>query len=158
RPLRRHPSQSSSRKFLSQPEDGLAGGTRRGTLGGKLRYSPFEVPLVSMADRPPSPAKKVLRARVLAHKASEHGEALEEVACPLCDSEASEVHLVGKDLLYGQPGTYPVVRCSSCGLSYVNPRPTFEALAVHYPDDYFCYVPPEESPALLRPSIVSMAR
>lgn len=89
---------------------------------------------------------------------SEWGEELEEVSCPLCGGAETETVLVGNDLLYGKPGTYPVVKCSGCGLSYVNPRPTFRSLGAHYPDDYFCYVPPEESPKLLRPIIVSMAR
>ncbi len=96
--------------------------------------------------------------RVLRRLTSEHGEAQEEVACPLCDAETSEKRLEAKDLLYGKPGTYSVVRCTACGLSYVTPRPTFESLGAHYPDDYFCYVPPEASPPLIRPIIVSMAK
>ncbi len=89
---------------------------------------------------------------------AEWGEEVEEVACPLCGGVQTETVTVGTDLLYGKPGKYPVVRCAGCGLSYVNPRPTFSSLGAHYPDDYFCYVPPEESPKLLRPIITSMAR
>lgn len=96
--------------------------------------------------------------RVRARTTTEHGEVLEDVACPLCGGEESTQVLVGQDLLYGKPGTYPVVRCNQCGLSYVNPRPAFESLGAHYPDDYFCYSPPEASPALIRPIIKSMSR
>jgi ubiquinone/menaquinone biosynthesis C-methylase UbiE len=89
---------------------------------------------------------------------NEHGEEQEEVTCPLCGSADSVLAFEGKDLLYGKPGSYRVVRCNACTLAYVNPRPTFKSLGAHYPDDYFCYVPPDASPALLRPIIVAMAR
>jgi ubiquinone/menaquinone biosynthesis C-methylase UbiE len=100
-----------------------------------------------------APGSAVLRTFV-----NEHGEERQEVACPLCRTTDAELLFEGKDLLYAKPGVYPVVRCKACTLSYVNPRPTFAALAAHYPDDYFCYVPPDASPALLRPIIESMAR
>ncbi len=70
------------------------------------------------------------------------GESLETVSCPLCDADDAKTILYGRDRLFGRPGRYRVVRCTACRLIYVNPRPTFEALAEHYPDDYFCYTPP----------------
>src|SRR5262249_40027627 len=54
-------------------------------------------------------------------------------------------------LVFHRPGKYNVVHCPKCELQYVNPRPTFEALGAHYPDNYFCYVPPEEGFPLFRP-------
>jgi SAM-dependent methyltransferase len=89
--------------------------------------------------------------RVLRSFRSEHGEALEEVACPLCGSERSTLAFEARDLLFGKPGTYRLVRCDDCTLSYVNPRPTFASLGAHYPDNYHCYQSPEDSPPLLRP-------
>ncbi len=88
----------------------------------------------------------------------EHKEELEQVVCLLCGSaDASEV-LRASDLLLDRPGRYPLVRCGSCGLHYVSPRPTPAALAAHYPDSYACYIPPEETHWLIRPAIVRIAQ
>src|SRR5262249_45390757 len=76
------------------------------------------------------------QARVLRTFTSDWGEALEEVTCPLCGANESQPVLTSSDLLYAKPGVYHLVRCRRCQLSYVNPRPTFEALGAHYPDDY----------------------
>jgi SAM-dependent methyltransferase len=45
------------------------------------------------------------------------------------------------------PGDFPIVRCRRCGLVYVNPRPTKEAISDYYPKDY---VPHNRS--VLRPN------
>lgn len=97
-------------------------------------------------------------AEVLRRFSSEHGELQEEVACPLCGSKRSQRVLEAQDVLYAKPDTYPVVRCEDCSLAYVNPRPTFESIGAHYPDDYFCYRLPEEVPALFRGMARSGAR
>jgi SAM-dependent methyltransferase len=73
-------------------------------------------------------------------------EALEDVPCPLCESRDSRLCFRSCDVLYGAPGTYAVVACNACGLKYVNPRPTSDALAKHYPPDYFASRPPEAMP------------
>ena len=78
-------------------------------------------------------------------------ELLEKVPCPLCNGTDAEFKLSACDRLYGQPGDYSLVECRDCHLKYVNPRPTFEGLARHYPPDYFASRPPEESPFFLRP-------
>lgn len=98
------------------------------------------------------------RARVLRRFVTEHGEALEDVACPLCGGLDRAVLFEGGDLLYGKPGSYPVVRCGDCEMQFVSPRPTFEALGAHYPDEYFCYVSAEEGPAALRPILRNLER
>ena len=95
---------------------------------------------------------------ILRRFTSEHGEALEEIVCPLCSGAESTPVLETKDMLYGKPGPYRLVRCRSCTLAYLNPRPTFAALAAHYPDDYHCYVLPHEHPAILRPLAKVAAR
>ena len=97
-------------------------------------------------------------ARLLRNFTSEYGEPLEEVACPLCGADDADVVLRSRDALYGKPGEYRVVRCRVCSLSYVNPRPTFAALAEHYPDDYMCYQAPEAGPPLFRSLSESIAR
>ena len=104
---------------------------------------------VVAADRPPL---------VLRQFTSPHGEELEEVACPLCGGADHAHELEAKDLLYGRPGHYRVVRCRGCDLRFVNPRPTFASLGTHYPDDYHCYAPPEDVPKLLRPLAESATR
>ena len=89
---------------------------------------------------------------------ADNGEEQEEVLCPLCNASESELVLEGQDIMYNRPGNYRVVRCRSCSLEYVNPRPTFKSLGVHYPDDYFCYQPVDDSPAFLRPVLKSFSR
>ncbi|MBM4364224.1 MAG: class I SAM-dependent methyltransferase [Deltaproteobacteria bacterium] len=88
----------------------------------------------------------------------EHGERQEEIACPLCGSAETELVLVGSDLLFGRPGPYRLVRCRGCNLQYVNPRPTGEALGVHYPKEYFGYEKPEDAAWPMREILLSFAR
>lgn len=72
---------------------------------------------------------------------SEQSERLEHVRCPLCDADdAPLLHRV-RDHLYSQSDEFTLVRCQRCGLTYLNPRPTLEALRRFYPDEYFCYQP-----------------
>jgi SAM-dependent methyltransferase len=89
--------------------------------------------------------------QVLRRFVADYGEELEEVACPLCGTTQSTLALEARDLLFNKPGTYRLVRCDACTLSYVNPRPTLAALGKHYPDDYHCYRPIEAAPRLLQP-------
>jgi ubiquinone/menaquinone biosynthesis C-methylase UbiE len=100
----------------------------------------------------------VTDARVLRSFTSEHGEAQEEIACPLCGSTDAKVHLESKDALYDKPGKYRVMRCKICTLPYVSPRPTLAALGAHYPEDYMCYQAPEAAPKLVRGMSESIAR
>lgn len=55
---------------------------------------------------------------------------LEQVPCALCDTDNAQ-HLVTKNALN-------VVQCRQCGLVYVNPRPTFDALRDIYTDGDYC--------------------
>jgi len=61
---------------------------------------------------------------------------LEEVACALCGAEEAGPILQGRDLRRKLPGEFCVVRCASCGLAYVNPRPTEHEMRRYYPSDY----------------------
>jgi SAM-dependent methyltransferase len=96
-------------------------------------------------------------ARVRRSFTSEHGEAQEDIACPLCDCDDSKLVRESKDALYGKPGKYRVVRCNACSLSYVNPRPTLASLDAHYPDDYMCYQAPDAAPPFVRSLSESIA-
>jgi SAM-dependent methyltransferase len=77
-------------------------------------------------------------------------EALEGTACPTCGLNDAALLRYGRDRLFGRPGWYRVVRCNSCSTEYLNPRPTEEALRVHYPADYLPVRTPEATPPLLR--------
>lgn len=59
--------------------------------------------------------------------------------CNLCQADDAEFLLEGHDRFHDIPGTYRLVRCSRCGLIYLDPMPTLEALARHYPPEYFPY-------------------
>ena len=87
-----------------------------------------------------------------------HGEAQEEIACPLCGGRDTDVVLQARDLLFAQPGSYPLVRCAACGMEYVSPRPTGSALARHYPSDYFGYSLHEDAPRFMQPFLRAFAR
>ena len=80
-----------------------------------------------------------------------NGEAQEEIACPLCGNTDFATLFEGCDLFFHRAGKYRVVKCRGCELQFTNPRPTFESLGAHYPDNYFCYVPPEEGFPVFRP-------
>ncbi|HEX6242842.1 MAG TPA: class I SAM-dependent methyltransferase [Polyangiales bacterium] len=78
-------------------------------------------------------------------------EAQEEVPCPGCGEDKPQLVMWARDRLFGRPGSYRIVRCESCGLGYLSPRPTLQSLGLHYPDDYFIYKKPEEESPLVRP-------
>jgi SAM-dependent methyltransferase len=62
---------------------------------------------------------------------------IELTPCPLCGGSRTEMLYAGCwDRLLGTPGRFDVVRCTDCGLARTNPRPTREAIGVHYPDSY----------------------
>lgn len=65
---------------------------------------------------------------------------LEHINCDLCGSEEyRERYRKPDDWLRGSLFQFPVVECTSCGMVYVNPRPTEEAMASFYPVDYHDY-------------------
>jgi SAM-dependent methyltransferase len=65
----------------------------------------------------------------------------ESVTCNFCHADNFEVLLSdGKDRRHGLPGEFRLVKCRACGLVYLNPRPTAQALDAYYPPDYAPYV------------------
>jgi 2-polyprenyl-3-methyl-5-hydroxy-6-metoxy-1,4-benzoquinol methylase len=52
----------------------------------------------------------------------------EDVPCDLCGGAGSKTFLEMRDPLYGVPGLFRIVECSSCGFMFTNPRPKREYL------------------------------
>lgn len=61
--------------------------------------------------------------------------------CNLCGGTAVEPLLTTTDRLCGGAAVYHFVRCTGCGLIYVNPQPTWSTRAAHYPTAYRGYHP-----------------
>lgn len=61
----------------------------------------------------------------------------ETVPCPGCGGEGFEtIHEDCRDLWFGVPGSFSVVRCRDCGLVSTNPRPTPSELEAFYLEAY----------------------
>ena len=66
--------------------------------------------------------------------------ALERALCCLCGIEDAEPVAVGEDFEYRTaPDTFLAVRCKTCGIVFLNPRPAAEAMGRIYPDDYHAF-------------------
>ena len=65
---------------------------------------------------------------------------LEETRCPVGCGTTDDLVLTGHDLLHDLPGEFTVIKCSGCGLTRTNPRPTPQSISLYYPDDYGPYV------------------
>ena len=64
-------------------------------------------------------------------------QALENVCCELCSGTDEEALFVVTDRYGDRADEFPVVRCTTCRLVYVNPRPTSESISSFYPTEYF---------------------
>jgi 2-polyprenyl-3-methyl-5-hydroxy-6-metoxy-1,4-benzoquinol methylase len=73
----------------------------------------------------------------------DHTVEMEAVACNLCGARDEELLFHRGDLYVGLPGEFRVVRCRRCGLTYVNPRPTVQAIDYYYPPRYEPYRHPD---------------
>jgi SAM-dependent methyltransferase len=65
----------------------------------------------------------------------------EQVPCNLCGVENYEIIFIAKDWFFQLPGEFPVVKCKNCGLVYLNPRLTTEAMVSYYPKNYYTHNP-----------------
>lgn len=64
----------------------------------------------------------------------------EAVRCNFCGADNTDILVQdGKDRRHGLPGEFRLVKCRNCGLVYLNPRPTAEALSAYYPPEYAPY-------------------
>jgi SAM-dependent methyltransferase len=61
---------------------------------------------------------------------------MESVDCNLCGSVDLVPVIVGRDRLFHPKETFHVVRCASCALAFLNPRPNGEELGHYYPLEY----------------------
>lgn len=61
---------------------------------------------------------------------------MEAVDCDLCSSNNNALLLQARDFCYGHSEMSNIVKCKECGLIYLNPRPTFEAISKLYDEDY----------------------
>lgn len=62
------------------------------------------------------------------------------VKCCVCESSESTLVGRGKDFEYHtSPETFSAVQCNSCGLVYLNPRPTINEVEKIYPPTYHAY-------------------
>jgi 2-polyprenyl-3-methyl-5-hydroxy-6-metoxy-1,4-benzoquinol methylase len=66
---------------------------------------------------------------------------MEEITCTLCGSQQWTLYGRIPDLLLNRRNVVSqLVQCKACGLVYQNPRPTLEAIGIHYPsEDYEPY-------------------
>ncbi len=64
---------------------------------------------------------------------------LETVCCAVCDSAATTLLYENGDRMHGLPGRFTLRKCCECGLVYLNPRPSRQAIARYYPDEYLAF-------------------
>jgi SAM-dependent methyltransferase len=62
--------------------------------------------------------------------------ALESVVCDNCGCGEAALLFEATDLRCGIDGLFRVVRCANCGLIFLSPRPTADALPMYYPPGY----------------------
>jgi 2-polyprenyl-3-methyl-5-hydroxy-6-metoxy-1,4-benzoquinol methylase len=60
----------------------------------------------------------------------------EKISCNLCGSKNSTFLFEARDRLHGIEGTFKYVRCSECGLVYMNPQVVPQDIGKLYPSDY----------------------
>lgn len=64
---------------------------------------------------------------------------LETVACDVCGNRDTTRVMPTADHAHGVEGVFEVVRCTACGLHFLNPRPRAEDIGACYPNDYYAY-------------------
>lgn len=67
-------------------------------------------------------------------------DGFEVIACPGCGEVRSTVARQGKDWLLNEPIMLTIVRCESCGLHYLNPRPRQDTIGRYYTSAYPPYL------------------
>ncbi len=75
--------------------------------------------------------------RMVLEKSLQQTASVESPDCPLCSSSSARTLFIARDRLVGRPGEFPVVRCTSCGLVFLRPRPSSSVLGSFYPDTYY---------------------
>jgi 2-polyprenyl-3-methyl-5-hydroxy-6-metoxy-1,4-benzoquinol methylase len=62
---------------------------------------------------------------------------LERVCCGVCGSGAATYQFDAQDYIYGNDGSFPVSRCDSCGVVFMNPRIPPAEIGPFYPKSYY---------------------
>jgi SAM-dependent methyltransferase len=75
---------------------------------------------------------------------------MESVTCNLCGTDDAPVLFQKKDKFKISREAFSIVKCSRCGLLYLNPRPGQEEIARFYPDTYSWKEGLEAGPFLTR--------
>lgn len=60
----------------------------------------------------------------------------ELINCPVCGSAQYSAWFTLTDRNIGLPGEFPLVRCTQCGVAYLNPRPSLDSVGRFYPRAY----------------------
>lgn len=61
----------------------------------------------------------------------------EEIKCPLCNETDEKFQFHAKDYLYNNEGSWRIVKCNKCKLTYINPRIKEEYINEFYPGNYY---------------------
>ena len=61
---------------------------------------------------------------------------MEYVSCKLCNRDDARVLFKKRDKFETTGDEFAVVECRSCGLAYINPRPSQEEIGKFYPETY----------------------
>lgn len=64
---------------------------------------------------------------------------MEHTDCNLCGSNRKQHVYARPDALFHPERWFDVVECRSCGLGFVDPRPTREEMGEYYPAEFFAY-------------------
>ena len=76
-----------------------------------------------------------------------------EVTCDYCGADNTSLVFTTRDTNYHFAGVFNIVQCKQCGLTYLNPRPEQDTIALYYPDaEYACYTDVIETSAGLGPN------
>lgn len=62
--------------------------------------------------------------------------------CIICGEKRAKPLYKTTDRMFGSRETFTSVKCESCGLIYLNPRPSVRSLGAYYPEaEYYSYLP-----------------
>jgi SAM-dependent methyltransferase len=113
---------------------------RKRTPSSAIHSSPA---LASTSPPPPEPAGNTAAGNTAAGNTAApatRGLALSHVACCVCGAEDCVPVGIGEDFEYRtSPDTFIAMRCRSCGLIYLDPRPAPAELPRIYPPNYHAF-------------------
>jgi len=76
---------------------------------------------------------------------------MEEVSCNLCGKDNTELLFEVEEQIISDHNKFRFVKCKSCGLAYINPRPSKDEIVLYYPPEtYYAHQPPGKRNRLRR--------